>query len=233
MATIFRPPLYVVIYPKQKTQPEYTVTLSSLLTPNPAQPFQQTLWPRPSDPIWKAKADDVTNLLPVQTVVVVAAPFYQNVWLNALTPKVKVNDTTPAVSLPLYSPNPVQPFSLFDWPSSAVTRKTAAVAETVELLLPIYSPNPSAPFVNSTDAASPRFAVQPVKSDIIVNLLPLQIIPVGPMPFSQADWPSAKSASYTQNLGLTVSGEFIPFIPPPPFKANTDWLMRARRRGLR
>lgn len=95
------------------TADSYT-RLSALLTPNPAQPFGLLDWSR-THVVYKAKVDDFANLLPVQTVVVVLAPFAQEDWPSvAKRPNVAASDVY-AGPATLLAPNPSRPFSQGLW----------------------------------------------------------------------------------------------------------------------
>lgn len=139
----FRPPIIVTIKPQPAAQAEYIVNLSVLFSPNPAMPFRQSDWTQISK-IITAKVDDFINLVPLYSVVVVAAPFRQSDWLTT-QPRPKVTDTSVAPSSSLYFPNPAQPFLQSEW------RLTAKIPFSLKSDSywggsPLYQPNPAQPF---------------------------------------------------------------------------------------
>ncbi len=203
---------------------------------------------RPLPP--KAKVDDFVNLVPIQNVVVVASPFSQSDWdtVSRPQPKIVVELARPPLSLlapnpsspfiqdlwesaafprikaigeaigvlsPLLTPNPAQPFILSDWGLPTLARQK--ITDTsVAVLLPLYLPG--RPFVNSTE--SRVFALQSVRSDIFVNVLPLQPVVVT-SPFIQSDWTNA--ASKALKLSVEHPFNFLPLITPvvPPPAPDT------------
>jgi len=249
----FRPPIIVTIYPPRKVASEtYNVTISALYAPNPKQPFTQTDWPRPQGPGKVQASDAPANLFPTfhpnpaqpfvqalwegparpwlkvpsETVggaigaVAPPRPFKQTDWLLAATLRQKIPDTSFAASLPLYAPNPAQPFAQNLW-ELARPAQPKSTAEAIGTLSPLLTPNPAQPFVNATEIRI--FGLPPIKSDIVVNLLPLQATPIVVPPFAQGDWPLATNARGkigADTLSLSLPLNFPN--PSQPFNLS-DW----------
>lgn len=209
MATVFRPPIIVTIYPRRKAADEWSVNLRVLYAPNPAVPFNQLDWPLATRAKPKATGEAVAASAPLYTPNP-PGPFNQTDWLNAKLVRQAQKSDAPAYFIPPrpftevswpsiqrgrptakvddvvnfsppLMPNPAGPFNQFDWRFAAAPRRSVPV-DTVELLLPFFG---VAPFAGLTETRT--MARQSVKSDIFVNLLPLQSGPVV-FPFSQADW---------------------------------------------
>ncbi len=213
--------------------------LNPLFYPNPKQPFVQSRWESPTRGNAKATGDAVGTLGPLLTPNP-AAPFNrynQYEWRSPAKPQSKATGEPVARIAPLFTPNPSRPFSQADWfriliqqkakvddvinrlgtvPfnqvlwDSSAPQKKAANVDTVNLLLPLYLP--FRPFVNSTETRT--FARQAVRSDIIVNLLPLLTIPVVSSPFNQTDWPNPLRRAFAQET-LNIP-PWRPFFPPTP-----------------
>ena len=128
---IFRAPIFVKIPIPPKAAGEAVGTLNPLLTPNPAQPFIQTDWPRLKDPR-KAVGEVFGTLSPLLTPNP-TQPFKQTDWFQIRTvTKAKVDDVVNLL------PNLPKPFLQNDWPSLVGTRK-AKDYDFVNLL-PVQTP---------------------------------------------------------------------------------------------
>lgn len=211
----FRPLLTVTIYQRLKAQLEYTVTMSALLAPNPAQPFSQTDWPRPASP-GKVQASDVSRgALPLVSPNP-AQPFSQNDWFQLRTvTKAKVDDVVNLLPVQTVVVAP-RPFQQNDW-LAPTPPKTKSTDTSLTGLSPLLSPNPAQPFVQS-QWNSIAIARKPLNSDIFVNFLPIQSVPVVVLPFNQTQWPSivpsrAKvfAESLTESLALYFPNPTAPF----------------------
>jgi hypothetical protein len=190
--------------------------------------FQQTEWFQAPPPLWKAKVDDLTNLVPLYSVVVaVAPPFYQNLWDSAARiPPTATGEATTG-NAPLLTPNPAQPFNQSDWLRApfAVKVKTDEAIN----LLPLQSGAPiivPAPFTQADWPLPYRPNPASAGGDPSLALLSL-LYAVQPRPFVQTDWQTPRYSSAGSRSGA-VGGQSA----TAP-ETNTDWLMRARRRGLR
>lgn len=236
MATIFRPPIIVTVYSKPKARDEWAVNLSVLYSPNPASPFAQLDWP--SAVRARAKATGEATSAPYSLYTPnPSGPFNQEDWLNAALARQAQKSDAPTYFIPpkpftevawpgiqrglpaakvddvvnLYqAPVAIDyPFSQTDWGAVALPRK-AIPADTVTLLLPFFG---TAPFAGLTETRT--MARQSVKSDIFVNLLPLQSAPIV-LPFSQGDWFSIAQRRFAANVDL-IERSYPLYTPNPEF----------------
>lgn len=257
MATIFRPPIFVTIYPRSKAKDSWEINLRVLYSPNPAVPFNQLDWPSPVKAKAKAVGEAVSASAPLFTPNP-PGPFNQNDWRNPVLARPSQKSDAPTYFIP------PKPFTEVNWTIVAAPRR-AAIVDTVQLLLPLYAP-PAMPFSGLTETRTMQR--QLVKSDIIINLLPLQAAPVV-LPFSLTDWSTvasrrspAKVDLIERSLPLLAPNPDRPFIDPimanlnaskraaaivdafvnllpvqnptpPPTGITFEWIIRARRRGRR
>ncbi len=181
--------------------------LSSLFTPNPAAPFgryNQYEWRSPAPAKAKATGEPVARIAALFTPNP-SQPFRQSQWDSPTKILLKAVGEPLGGDNSLLTPNPSRPFRQHLWENSAPQKKSTQV-DTVELLLPLYS---FRPFVNSTDVRT--FARQAVKSDIIVNYLPLRATTAA-SPFSMLDWPNPRTAKQSSYL-RDFSGSPFPSSP--------------------
>lgn len=145
MATVFRSPIINITYAQRKAQPEYVVSLNVLFSPNPAQPFTQTDWPKAHRARRPQDASAPANLNPLYYTVVVSAPFYQDIWDSAVRARPKTVGESLGTLNPLLTPNPSSPFNQDLWDPVA-PRKARATGEAVGTDAPLLNPNPARPF---------------------------------------------------------------------------------------
>lgn len=181
-----------------------------LLTPNPAQPFSVIDWSR-SLVVKTAKVDDVTNLLPVQTVVVVLAPFSQAEWPGVAKKPNAVASQVYAGPASLVTPNPSAPFSQEIW-DSATRGWPKAGGEATAGILGLLSPNPARPFIQVDWPGLP--GVKKAKADDPANLLPVQTVVVVFAPFSQNEWSGAAKRPNTVVSEVYASATALLFPNP-------------------
>lgn len=254
MATVFRPPIIVTISPRRKVAEDWSVNVRVLYAPNPAVPFSQLDWPLAVRAKAKATGEPIAALSPLYNPTPVN-PFSQSDWLNAtrgrppqksdaptytstfyVTAKPFTEPSWPSVLrgraaakvddvvnlVPLQNPVVVvaAPFSQSDWPLAAARRKPVPI-DTVQLLLPLTI----MPFAGLTETRI--FARQAVRSDIFVNLLPLQAAPVI-FPFSLTDWstvarrrPAALVDLIERDAPLYTPNPDRPFIDPIMMNSNS------------
>jgi len=218
----FRPPIIVTIYSLRKVaEPVYNVNVSPLLTPNPAQPFVQSLWESATlgkpKAIGEAFGTDNPLLNPNPS-----RPFNQYEWRIPAQIPIALKSDSYWGAFSLYSPNPAIPFRQNLW-EGAAKAWPKAIGEAQGGDSPLLTPNPAQPFVQ-TDWNRVCVAGQAIKSDIYVNLLPIQSIVVVSAPFAQTDWPAAflprqkvEAKSETPSLSIYFPNPKAPFI-------QTDWV---------
>jgi hypothetical protein len=200
-----------------------------LLTPNPPQPFSQADWLRASF-AQKAKGDDLTNLVPLYSVVVtVVAPFYQNLWDNAARIPAKAIGEAIGGNAPILTPNPAQPFNQTEWLRAPFAVK--AKVDDGPNLLPLQSGAPiivPQPFSLADWPLPYRPNPASAGGDPPLATLLSLLYAVQPQPFVQTDWQTPRYSSAGSRSAAAIGGA-----PTTAPETNTDWLMRARRRGLR
>lgn len=224
MATIFRPPVTVKIPKLPSQQPDAVINLRVLLSPNPAEPFRQDDWPSCARGRPAQASDAPANRLPFTTL-----PFGQDDWPSTERPR--YSDRGDADDgLALLAPNPARPFAASDWPTAA-TRKKAALTDQASNRLP----HTTLPFRQSDWPLPGRR--RPIQSDIIVNLLPLQAVPVVAAPFRQDEWHlctrrgwAVRITEADAGLALREPNPAAPFLPlewPPPSRLAESSVSRS------
>ena len=180
----WRSPLIITIYPTKKAAQESAPWNNSIYQPVvvAGTPNNQDLWDNPSKAKPAQDAGAPPNLNPLYYPNP-SSPFNQDLWEGQPRGKPSQDSSAAANLLPLNTPVVVAaPFNQDLW--DLTPRRRAALVDAVEILLPIYSP--FNPFTNQTEPVA--FKRQSLKSDIYVNLLPIQTaIPAIP-PFYQNDW---------------------------------------------
>ena len=155
-------------------------------------PFFQTEWPRAVDPRWRAQVDAVVRLNPLYTPNP-AEPFKLDDWPAATPDRGLPKPDWSVDLLALLQPNPTEPFIQKDWPKPA--KAGPFQTDTFVNLLPVQNP----PVVGDTPFSQGEWALAaarqlPIKSDIVVNLLPITTqLPVGkvypPKREERTKWP--------------------------------------------
>lgn len=166
--------------PPQKS--DAPANMRVLLSPNPAAPFVELEWRYPADPRKAALVDAVVNLAPIQTPVVVEAPFSQSAWPNAAARQKELKSDAPADMLALLQPNPSAPFSEAAWNLAAKQPRLVQV-DTVVNLVPLQNPPVVGdPFVQ-LDWLLPTRSRMPILVDGNTdNFLPILFPDVTPVP---------------------------------------------------
>lgn len=239
MATIFRSPVFVTIYPKPKAKDSWEVNLLALYAPNPAFPFKQTQWDLPT----KARSKAVGEAFFIPSPLFSpnpSVPFNQELWDLPTKGRPKATGESYSAVLTLYSfpfpnsledwPNPAkplpkavgesyglnlaltvifQPNNVYDWPRPASPKPVASQAESYSSPSTLVNP-PAMPF-NQTDWQRPTpKRLSDLRSDILVNTLPLTPVAVT-LPFSQEDWPlPSPPPNRWQAARLEVPQNFLP-----------------------
>lgn len=206
MATVFRPPIIVTIYARPKAQPEYSVNMAVLFTPNPTQPFSQSDWPLTARARPPQKSD--LPLLPPPPPPP-PVPFNQDLWENAARIPRSLKSEVYFGAFTIYNPNPAIPFSQDIW-DSATPRKAKAVGEPYGLSLP---PNIIVtPFAQDIWDNPTRTPIS-LKSDSYAYPRTL-VVPVIQAPFAQREWnrpAERRQKARTEEYPIPYPFRFRPF----------------------
>lgn len=217
MATIFRPPIIVTVYPRRKAADEWSGNLRVLYAPNPAVPFKQLDWPLATRAGAKSVGEAVAAPAPLYTPNP-AAPFRQSDWINAAIGRLPQKSDAPT-----YFIGP-KPFTEPSWPAIPRGRAAAKVDDVVNLV-PLQNPVVvvAAPFAEFSWPPPQRGRA--AKVDDVVNLVPIQNPAV--IPFRQGDWPLAVTPRKPAIVD-TVELPYSIYVTFKPFAGLTETRQFAR-----